>query len=499
MKQIISRYSFVTSRARRLIWATALLGLPLTNLAAEAATQRRFKSFADLPPTAARMLAPGTRLVMSGVALGEANRSMPVELELERVSVFAPDVEIVLHAPSGDTYLPIPDIAYFIGKVAGRPTSRVSLGMARDGKLEGIVADRGSYWTFADQPADATVEAMLVDTERLARQQGGFRCDVDRMSTADLLNPPDALPETEIEAVISQLNATEGVLYTARVAIETDQEFLAKFANPAAATTYVGNLFAFASAIYSDEIDTNMVVSHLSLWAAPDPWAQTTTACGLLEFGKYWNDNRATVSRTIAHFLSGKNNGGGIAWLGVLCSGSFSLTPAQVGCGTLSGNSNWGGGYGYSGQLAGNFNPTTQTLVWDAMVTNHEIGHNFNSPHTHCYGGIGGNANPVDACYSGECGGTGCSCTAATLPGPANSGAGTLMSYCHLLGGGLNNISPTFGEGHPRGVVPQRVPDRMTAHVVSRAQANPSCLALTAPTANIFGDGFESGNRNNWD
>ena len=69
------------------------------------------------------------------------------------------------------------------------------------------------------------------------------------------------------------------------------------------------------------------------------------------------------------------------------------------------------------------------------------------------------------------------------------------MSYCHLLSGGFTNIAMTFGTNHSYGVLPGRVPSRMSSHVVSRATSNPSCLAYTA---GIFSDGFESGGATSW-
>jgi hypothetical protein len=65
---------------------------------------------------------------------------------------------------------------------------------------------------------------------------------------------------------------------------------------------------------------------------------------------------------------------------------------------------------------------------------------------------------------------------AEQLPCTGQSGCGTLMSYCHLLDPGLSNIALTFGsEDHP-GYDSDRVPDRMQAHVVSRAASNLGCL-----------------------
>ena len=83
-------------------------------------------------------------------------------------------------------------------------------------------------------------------------------------------------------------------------------------------------------------------------------------------------------------------------------------------------------------------------------------------------------------------------------PAPVR-GCGTIMSYCHLLGGGLSNISLTFGNpgGVPftYGIAPERVPARMSSHVASTAGGSPSCLA---PFDGIFEDGFESGDVSAW-
>ena len=75
--------------------------------------------------------------------------------------------------------------------------------------------------------------------------------------------------------------------------------------------------------------------------------------------------------------------------------------------------------------------------------------------HFNHYEGIGGNSAAVDQCYSGQCGSGGCYCGATALPcGEGDSGCGTIMSYCHLQAGGVDNISFTLGMGHPWGAEP---------------------------------------------
>lgn len=212
----------------------------------------------------------------------------------------------------------------------------------------------------------------------------------------------------------------------------------------------------------------------------------------MLESGKYWNDNQSGTSRTTMHLLSGKSTLAGIAWVGVLCRGSFIATLAQIGetaatCPGLANSANYGGGYGVTEGIAGNFNAANPNVVWDVDSVAHELGHNFNSPHTHCYGGIGGSAEPVDKCYSTE---ENCYAGTPSLPGPAGQGSGTIMSYCQLRSPGLSNISLTLGTSHPYGVLPGRVPSRMFAHVQSIAASNAACLARVEVDS-IFSNGFD--------
>src|SRR4029079_16103839 len=70
------------------------------------------------------------------------------------------------------------------------------------------------------------------------------------------------------------------------------------------------------------------------------------------------------------------------------------------------------------------------SLAGAARTLGHEIGHNFGSPHTHCY------APPINNCYNTEGGcynGTKICPAPATYNGVTNV-TGTLMSYCHLSG-----------------------------------------------------------------
>ena len=414
-------------------------------------------------------------------------------LALERFAVFAPDAKIIDHGKNGDVAVPIPNNAYFQGTVVGNPHAKAFLSVRESGQIVGLISEKGKYWVIGGgEDTGGPLSGMAVramDEFDLSEGVKPLQCSSDLL-TGDRI-PIQAPPRATDSSTSPVTGIYSAATYNARIAIESDFEYYQRFGNITDATNYAADLIAFASTVYTAEVDTSMSISHMSFWStSSDPWSQFSTTCGLFEFGRYWNNNHAGVDRTIAHFLSGKGNGGGIAWVGVLCSGPFNYNH-QAACPSLTPQtSNYGGAYGYSGDLDGNFNINNPSVVWDVVVTAHEMGHNFNSPHSHCYQNIGGNASAVDNCYSGQCGQNGCYCGSTSLPcgaGPGN-GCGTIMSYCHLLSGNLTNISFTLGTDHPHGVAPERIPQRMSNAVINANNSQPACLPLNAQIESFYPD-----------
>jgi hypothetical protein len=319
--------------------------------------------------------------------------------------------------------------------------------------VRGIVASAGRLWIIATPAAPGAAPVIAeVPAERLAERRE-WRCDADQLE-----RPP--LP-AGLLAGAAPAGLPEGATYSANVAIETDYEFFQLFGNTTAEIDYIADLFAYSSSIYAAQVDTSLAVGYVSLWTTPaDPWSAGSTSTMLAQFRSYWISNHSDVVRTVAHFLGGRSLGGGIAYIGALCSNSI--------------------GYGLSMDLDGNFDIGSPSVVWDIVVVSHEIGHNFSSPHTHCYAGIGGNPSPVDMCYGSE---SGCYAGPTSLPGPPGVGSGTIMGYCHLIPPGFGNVSLTFGLGHPYGVAPERVPNLMSAYVAALAGSNPACFAAPVPAS----------------
>lgn len=480
-----------------LLLAAAIL-LPASLLAATPSTSSAIDLAAPSLSERALSLDDGARLAVAAVPLGDVLAT----LELERFEAWTGDAEVVIHRADGSVDRVAPPIrAYLRGTVAGTPSSRAVLSVGADGSVRGLVADRGGWWIVGDSTRAGRLEAptaRALDAATLDAGRREFTCGADALRESPEGVALQAAVDLEEELLRPVVETLGGGEFTARVALETDTAYLDRFGgSTVAATAYAGDLIAYISTLYDTEVSTDLQISSLSLWQGSDPWNQTSANCGLFEFGGYWNQNNSAVDRTIAHFLSGRSSLSGIAWVGVLCNGGFTTTVN--GCPGLTPTGQYGGDYGYTSGISGSFDIDNPSTVWDMVAVAHEIGHNFNSPHTHCYQNLGGSGSPVDQCFSGQCGQSGCWCGGQSLPCPGGqSGCGTLMSYCHLLSGGLGNMSPTFGQGHPWGVEPERVPERMSAHVMTRATSNPGCLDRQAGPDLVFADDFESGNTSNW-
>ncbi len=381
----------------------------------------------------------------------ELDGGQVVDLELERFEVFARGATILHRDEEGEHVLPPPADRYYRGMVKGQPDSFVFLAAGRT--VRGFIVT--GHGTFAIAPLD---DAYL--GEGGAPIVRRFDPDLDRPSESatwscgnDTLLPPMLTFLREEPGARAAARASSTV-YAATLAIETDWELYQKFNSTDALVAYVADLVAAASAIYRRDVKAVLEIGYLSTYAtSADPWSATTLDGALFELGDFWHANRQGVPRSTVHLLSGRRLGGGIAWLGVLCSQDFSY------------GGHWGGGYGLSGSLNGAFSTSNPSLYWDVLCFSHELGHNFNSPHTHCY-------HPeVDRCYSGE---SGCYSGPTSVP-PEK---GTIMSYCHLRSGGYSNIKLFLG-------VASEPSEAVTSQVRSYVESRASCLRVVADAPTV--------------
>jgi cysteine-rich repeat protein len=396
----------------------ALAAWQLTTAAPTAHAERLFEVAEGMPAPGAhvsrvRTLVPNAAAMASLRAQVRATLTEfplgvdgSVTLEVERFEPFTADARAVVVEAGGTRDVPLPDQRYFRGAVAGEPTSK-ALVIVGDGQVSGFVETAAGLYRFGPDDTGIHRSYALADADPASLvPPANLLDDAVEVDAADL--PADhAEPEVGALPQSSGLSEPLGI----EVAIDTDQEFRAKFASDGAALAYVASLAANVSAIYDRDTGVRISFNSIRLWNTADPWSATNTATALSEVQSYWLSNGSAIERDVVHFLSGKPLGGGRAYLNVLCNASS--------------------GYGVS-ELDGSFNVLDPAATWDIVVVAHELGHNVGSRHTHCY------SPPLDACYGGE---SGCYAGPTSLP----PGGGTIMSYCHTLPGGMRNISLTFG------------------------------------------------------
>lgn len=326
-----------------------------------------------------------------------------VDAVLTRIEVYAPGAQIIAADEHGDHAIPAPQVANFHGTIAGYEGSTIFLSVS-PWWIYGHADIDGHSYIISTGPATDPRAPVIFNPENISADDLAIvipQCQTD--TTAMLKEAARRKP--------GSTDTRDSPCRVAKIAFDSDYELYQRFGNDAAkATAYIALVGAAMNDIYSRDVNTHIVISYSRVWTTVnDPWTKTNTGDQLTEFRAYWLSHMFQVSRNLAHFLSPRGLGGGVAWLSVVC------------------NSQWG--YAVSANLAGSFPyplEDNRGVNWDPFVVAHELGHNFGSPHTHDYN------PPVDTCGLGQCAGY--------------LGNGTIMSYCHQCFNGVANIKLKFGD-----------------------------------------------------
>lgn len=430
-------------------------------------------------------VAPGETVRIAGWPVAPDAR---VEVRLTRFEIYAPDAKIWRVDGDARTEVPRSRMAFFRGLAEDDPETRVFVGLEPETEaFQGLSISLQGTFEIRPHPEAARGRGHLVTVpeyflpENLDKGQAeplSWTCGQSGAPLELFQEEPASRPDAD--DVASLFEPIISSLHSATIAVDTDNELmLQKFSNNTTdATNYVAALIAAMNVIYERDLNIRLLqgTTFLRVSTTADPYAQTGNGASLAqlnEFGNYWQSNHAGVSRALAMMLSGKSSNqfssSGIAWLTGLCSTTYGYSLTQV------------------------FRFPGSTGSTDAFVVGHELGHNFGSPHTHCY-------NPrIDTCWASE---SGCHSGATSCPSPATINGvpnvtGTLMSYCHLLGG-----CDAFEVFHPvtvnliTGVIQPRINvcifPAVTPPTVTLVTPNHG-LASGGTVVTITGTGFQNG------
>jgi hypothetical protein len=233
------------------------------------------------------------------------------------------------------------------------------------------------------------------------------------------------------------------------VYLECDYAFYqSKGSNITTITNYVIAFFNQVATLYANE-NIAIQISEMFVWTTPDPYASLTTTGDILN--SFRTTRGSNYNGNLAHFLTTRNLGGGVAYVNTLCNKPYAFGVSMV---------------------YGSYN-NAPAYSWTVEVVTHELGHNLGSPHTQsCSWSIGA----LDNCYAVE----------GTCPaGPTPTNGGTIMSYCHLTSIGIN-FNNGFGF-YPGNLIRDKVLNAscITGGTSSAAPASLSTTNITQTSATL--------------
>jgi hypothetical protein len=366
-----------------------------------------------------------------------------LDLDLFEVAIISESGRI--RTSDGREFIPDPDHLFYRGIISGNPNS-LAIMSVMDGKVQIVYSDEygnkriqpthdGNYVAFEDKniKIPKNLDCFVDDTY----DQNPF--DIPGISTSRMLTG----------------NCVE-------VYIECDyKSYLDNGSSVANTEAWVEALWNEVITLYDNE-SIPVMVSDIFVYTSSDPFAGLNSTSAVLNAFVSHIDTLNYNGR-LAHFMSTRPLGGGIAYLDVLCSTtlqcavSTSLTTTIV---------------------------QFPTYSWNVEVCTHEMGHNMGSSHTHaCV--WNGNNTQIDDCgnqWAANNGQTpeGASCYNPNSPILPTGTGGTIMSYCHLIANVGINFNNGFGT-QPGNLIRNRYNN---ASCNTGTCAPPSCTSMTDPVPN---------------
>ena len=320
---------------------------------------------------------------------------------------------------------------HYKGIIKGMDHSLVALSFFQK-RMEGFISKGQEKLVISD--LDDKKDGLTIIYKETAQHQ-------NKKGTCEM--PDDGYVYTDAELSFSSTKELENCV---NVYVEIDHDIVFDKGGVEHAVNYIESIFNQSFVLYAND-GIAMQISEIFAWDVPSPYSGGTAAMLLGQFQTYTDD----FIGDIAHLVSYKANGGMAASFNGLCSSN----PDQSMC---------------FSSIQPNYN-AVPAYSWTVMVITHEMGHLLGSRHTHaCV--WNGNGTTIDGCAGISEG----DCPIGEIP----EEGGTLMSYCHLQGVGVN-FNLGFG--------PQ--PAAVIKNYISNATCLYSCDA--AACLNGIQDGEETG------
>ena len=365
-----------------------------------------------------------------------------IVLDLTRIKVVSEDFTV--RTASGRKSISGPTGLFYTGIVSGDLQSVVTLSLFAD-DIRILIIDRGSSYVLG-RLQDDSGQYVLYNEARLLQEEQAWEC----------FTKDSPLPDHKRAQMGAAPSAMEGG-GCVKVYVETEFQVYQDLGNSLlAVTNYILGIFAESIVAYRN-IEVNMEVIELVVWDVQDPYSDEMDEDDPVTVRDAFVDNTPTFNGDLAHLITTRRIGGGIALgIGGICDLGSDPGP-----------------YCLSGRLSASFDVSTLPSTSSTFVrVAHEMGHVLGARHTQaCVWGPAGDEQ-IDDCGNtwvlingrdddGDCPGDtntdGCECCTGdfnvdetdeanaaegaacfdpnnpVVPTTAN-GFGTIMSYCHLNG-----------------------------------------------------------------
>ncbi len=359
-----------------------------------------------------------------------------LELDLYRVNIYSPSSRIL--TSDGRSADPNPNHFFYRGIIHGKVNSLVTVSILDDHMII----------LYADESGNHRIQPSPI---------GGYIAFADH----DVLVPPqiECHADDADAGITTQTNSSNNRTTgnCIEVYIEADYKSYQDNGSSVSATeAWVAGLWNEVITLYENE-DIPVSLSDIKVYTSTDPFAGINTTLAVL-YAFSAHIDTITYDGRLAHFMSTRNLGGGIAWINVLCSTSSPCAVSTTLSTTIVG---------------------FPTYSWNVMELTHEMGHNLGSRHTHaCV--WNGNNTQIDDCGNQWAINNNQNPEGAACFDPNNPilpDAGTIMSYCHAIGGVGIDFNLGFGP----------LPGNLIRSTYNNANCNtgicsvPSCTNLSTP------------------
>lgn len=398
------------------VWFFCLFGLFFSlNLTAQnpskpvAAWLDQYRAYADFRPVSLfqslpersnlqLVVAPASLLRLSKSSLVELLSDAPqalrfaiptndgetIELELAQVEILTSEFYLETEQQQNVAYQPA---IHYRGIMRDDPNSIACISLSGSGVMGMLANAEGNF--VLGQMEDGSEDYIFYKTQHLNALSPN-NCHADEESLLGDFGDQPGASDRGVGCKIVQ------------VYFECDYKM---YTDNGSSTTNVGNyvsgLFNQIATLYANE-DIGIAISQIFVWTSPDAYAGYNSTSAVLN--AFRQTRGTSFNGNLAHLLTTRSLGGGIAYVDVVCFKQ----------------------YAYGVSAVSKTYQNVPTYSWSVEVVTHELGHNLGAWHTHsCNWPTGA----LDNCVSPE---------GSCSPGPTPVNGGTIMSYCHLTNHGIN-------------------------------------------------------------